>query len=394
MRVLHIITDLNGFGGTETTLFRYLRQSHASSAQQKVVVLREIGSSESVGARMVEAGISVTALEQDKGRMTWSAFVALYNFVKDYRPDVISAWLYHPCLLGAIVRMLLPFRCRLVWNIRSLLFCNFRQNPGRYLVQRSLALLRPISCPILATNSPTVIGDHGAIGFPVVEADWNVIPNGLDTTVFRPDPIARAEMRAQLGIASDALVIGCVGRYVPEKGYAFFFEALRGMLEHLDPATLARIHLLAVGNGVSLENPSFRDLAFSKLPAERTHFLGKRPDVPELLRVMDVFVLPSISEAFPNALLEAMATGVACVATDVGGCREALPDPDFLVAPGNATALLEAMLRLVNESIEQRTARGSRNRARVEANYSLSQMAARFDALFGIREIEAPAAIF
>lgn len=393
MRILHVITDLSGVGGTETTLFRYLCKAGGAPAEHKVVVLRDIGGPGSIGARIMESGISVTALGQGKGKMTLSGLFTLFRIAQEFRPDVISAWLYHPCLLAAVVRIFLPFKCRLVWNIRSLLFCNFRQHPGRYLVQRALGVIRPFSRPNLATNSPMVVSDHRAIGFPGDAAAWSVIPNGLDTTVFQPDRDSRSRVRFVLGIPQDALVIGCVGRFVPEKGYRYFFEALRMVLLQLEPAIAARVHLVAVGNGVSVDNAAFVALSESTLPEERMHFLGKRTDIPELLRAMDIFVLPSISEAFPNALLEAMATGVACVATDVGGCREAMSDSELLVMPGNPAALSKAIVLLLHESPEQREARGTRNRSRVEANYSLAQMRVRFDALFGIEAAAQVAAI-
>jgi glycosyltransferase involved in cell wall biosynthesis len=139
---------------------------------------------------------------------------------------------------------------------------------------------------------------------------------------------------------------------------------------------------MAAGNGVSSDNPAFLAISQGVLPQSNLHFLEKRSDIPRVLRGLDFFVLSSVSEAFPNSLLEAMATGLPAVATDVGACAEALPDGEPLVAPGKAEALCEAIHSAFMQDDGQRARRGATNREHVVQHFGLERMVARFDALF------------
>jgi glycosyltransferase involved in cell wall biosynthesis len=110
--------------------------------------------------------------------------------------------------------------------------------------------------------------------------------------------------------------------------------------------------------------------------------LGKRADVPRLLRALDFFVLASISDAFPNALIEAMSTGLACIATDVGQCGKVLNNPDCLVPPSDAEKLANCIIKLVEMSDGERHSLGSDNRERIAGHYELRKMVSRFDEVF------------
>ena len=99
------------------------------------------------------------------------------------------------------------------------------------------------------------------------------------------------------------------------------FEALTLVASMIRPKLLPHLHFLAAGNGVAPTNPVFSRLsAKSGISSANLHLLGRRPDTERLLRALDIFVLPSVSESFPNSLLEAMATALPCIASNVGDC--------------------------------------------------------------------------
>lgn len=139
-----------------------------------------------------------------------------------------------------------------------------------------------------------------------------VIPTGLRIEDYQ-SPMPRDEARARLGLSSDATVIGTVGALNEQKGHVYLLEAFARL--HRDDAIL-----LLVGEG--RRRKILLELATSLGIAARVRFIGQRDDVPELLRTLDIFVLPSLWEGLPYALLEATAAGVPLVTSDIPGCAD------------------------------------------------------------------------
>ena len=203
-----------------------------------------------------------------------------------------------------------------------------------------------------------------------------VVPNGVDTERFHP-PRDRAEERRALGWDPDEVCLIAVGRLVPVKDHALliwaFARATRGMKE--------RARLYVAGDG-PLKNELER-LARDLGMADRVVLLGRRDDVPVLLRASDVFVLPSKSEGMSNTLLEAMSTGLCCVATDVGGNPELVRHEEngLLVPAGEEAALAASLARLVRDrTLRERLGRAARRF--VERHHSLETMVKGYGRLY------------
>lgn len=200
-----------------------------------------------------------------------------------------------------------------------------------------------------------------------------VIPNGMDLSAYDgPATITRAEF----GFGPGDRIVGAIGRLTEQKGMIYLVRAL-GELAAEDPA----IRGLIVGEGP--DRPVLEQEAERWNVRDRIRFVGVRDDVPDLLRMMDVFVLPSLWEGQPLVLIEAMAAGTPIVASRVGGVPELLGDGarGLLVPPGDPKALAEAIrlaLARPNEVIERIEA--GRRHAREER--SVASMAARYAALF------------
>jgi glycosyltransferase involved in cell wall biosynthesis len=166
----------------------------------------------------------------------------------------------------------------------------------------------------------------------VEERRLSVIQNGIALDRFRPDPRARARVRGELGIASEAWVVGTVGRVAEEKNQALLLRAMAPLLG-------TACHAVVVGDGPLL--PSLRELAGSLAVASSVHLLGTRGDVPDVLNAFDVFVLCSDTEGLPLVIPEAMATGLAVVSTRVGGVPSVVEDgrTGLLVRAGDEEGL-------------------------------------------------------
>lgn len=205
----------------------------------------------------------------------------------------------------------------------------------------------------------------------VPRAKIAVVPNGIDLSRLPPFSIDRAAARAAAGLAPDRRVVAQVGRLTPQKDYPTFLRAAA-----LVAAERPDVDFLVVGQG-PLRNELER-LAASLGIASRVRFLGLRHDVPELLGAVDVLVLASVFEGFPNVVLEAMATGAVAVATDVDGARELIASGEhgLLVPVGQPAAVADAVTRLLgNGALTERLAIAARRR--VEAEFTVEVMARR-----------------
>jgi sugar transferase (PEP-CTERM/EpsH1 system associated) len=209
----------------------------------------------------------------------------------------------------------------------------------------------------------------------VPAAKVTCLPNGVDLARF-DRRFSREHMRYELGIPQDARVIGTVGRHDPVKDYPSLLRAFASVQEQS-----RRAWLVLCGDGP--EGPRLRTMAQDLGIADRTVFTGFRDDVPDVLSAFDVFCLPSVTEGMSNAILEAMASRLPCVATRVGGNGELVTHgvTGLLVPTQNAERLAESLTYLVSdEDVCAQMARASR--ARAEARFSLDGMVRNYEDLY------------
>ena len=196
-----------------------------------------------------------------------------------------------------------------------------------------------------------------------------VIYNGVDTAVFRPaEPAERDSLRRSLRVPGDAIVLISVGSLKPIKGFDVLLDAFAPLAKR-EP----RARLVVVGDGPDRTALEARARAL-QIDGQVT-FLGLRDDVHALYRMADALVLASRTEALPTVILEAMASGLPVIATNVGGVPE-MVEPDasgLLVAPENAAALSDALQRVV-ASNETRRRLGGRGRAIVQERFRIETM--------------------
>jgi sugar transferase (PEP-CTERM/EpsH1 system associated) len=205
------------------------------------------------------------------------------------------------------------------------------------------------------------------------------IVNGVDIESFTPRTVRAGTPGSPFG--DPALwICGTVGRLQPVKNQALLAHAFVRALADT-PSLRSRMRLVIVGDGPMhgeirsiLERGGVADLAW---------LTGARTDVADLLRMLDVFVLPSLAEGISNTILEAMATGLPVVATDVGGNGELIDGgrTGVLVQSGDVAALADALARYANAPEAARLA-GLAGRARAEQLYALDAMVAQYEALY------------
>lgn len=173
---------------------------------------------------------------------------------------------------------------------------------------------------------------------------FKIIPNGVNTDVFNNDAVVRTQERKALNINDDVFVIGMVGRFNPQKGHIFLIEAVREL-----SLTHKNFKVLLIGVG-EMEN-EIRHLVTKYNLSDWIIFYGQSLEVHQILQVFDCFVLPSLWEGMPLAILEAMATGLPVIATDVAGTREVLQNEinGLLIPSKDSTAITRGLIRLIDD---------------------------------------------
>ncbi|MFY3549444.1 glycosyltransferase family 4 protein [Achromobacter insolitus] len=364
LRVLHIITGL-GQGGAESVLFRLATYPEAN-VEHVVVSLTDEGI---YGERLRAAGVAVHVLGMKRGRVSLGGFLALRALVAAERPDAVQTWMYHADLIGGLAARLAGVRA-IAWGIR---------NSGEHL-ERSSRSARMVlrACALLSGRIPKAIvcaaqksaERHADKGYN--RARMVVIANGYDLSRYAPNAEARSRVRAQWGVPQDVPAIGCVARWDPLKDHANLLRAIAALVRDGRDAGL---RCVLIGRGMETDNAELGALVDKLGLRDRLVLAGPSDDVPAAMNGLDLHVLSSCAEGFPNVVAEAMACGVYCVVTDVGDAAYIVGDAGVVVPPEQPEALargIETALREVAARGRERA--GEAGRARVLENFDIARM--------------------
>ncbi|MBA2079826.1 MAG: glycosyltransferase [Rhodanobacter sp. 68-29] len=367
MNITHVVENLNR-GGLERVVIDLVMLQHQQGHRCQVVCLFQRGS---LAPELDAAGIPVHACDKGRG-IDFGALARVRRLIRDHRTEVLhshNAVAHYLAVLASV-----GLDVGKVVNTRHGMGGMQRWNRAEMLYRASLARTDAVAMVCEAACD-------GALEHRLVPRDkLRVVPNGLRVQEFTvASPAARERLRASLGLPPQTRLVGTVGRLNWAKDQANLIRAFRRVHEQLPDTAL-----VLIGDG-GLRG-ELEACARDEGVAAAVRFLGDRSDVRDLLQGLDVFVLSSVSEGYSMALLEASATALPIVATDVGGNREIVRDGSTgsMVPARDVDALAQAILLLLREPA--RAARyGTAARAMMEASGSLEAMAVRYAALYEAR---------
>lgn len=369
--VMHVISNLYD-GGAEGALYRLCL--HSPGFKHVVVCMMDEGK---YGPMLEAAGVHVHCLRMPQGKPTWRGVLHFWRLIRGLRPDVVQTWMYHADLMGGVMARLCGVR-KVFWGIR-----HGNLTPGT--VKASTIKVAKL-CSRLSTWIPSRIVScsqqameaHTAIGYD--KSRMTVIPNGYELSRYAPVASARARLRTQWGVAENTLLLGMVARFNAQKDHANLIFALQ-QLKQKGTA----FHCVLVGTGMDFGNPDLQVLLKKYGVADVVSLLGRRDDVPDVMNALDLHVLSSLGEAFPNVLAEAMACGTPCVTTDVGDAAYIVGETGWVVPPQDSDELAVALLqaRHVWEiSPDVWSSRREASRKRIVENFSIERMAQAYAAVW------------
>lgn len=367
-RIRHVIDSL-GPGGAERLLCAYAPRLETLGLAVDVVVLQARGGNP-MRAPLERAGIPVTMVEVSRLRRV-DQILAFHRAMKAAAPDLLHCHLEFSSLLGALGGAMTG--TPVVATLHTLHAPGATDGGGarRWLMYRAMA--RFADRVICLTEANARIARQTGLG----RARLEVLPNGVEIEAFDAPPQRdRAAIRAEFGIPVEAPLAVAVCVLRPEKGIDRLVSAVPQLLRAIPDA-----QVLIVGDGP--EMPRLTAQARREAPHGRVHFAGYRTDIADILRAADVFVLPTLFDAQPTVILEAMAARLPVVSTRVAGVPDMIEDGThgLLVEPDDVPALAGALSRVMALPAVAR-ALGAAGRRRAEVDFSMTRQVERLAQLY------------
>lgn len=387
-KILFIINGLN-LGGAETALYRLLcsLQSPQPTAKQNqtvppyderqviplyqfnVIVLNEKGY---YSEAIEEMGITIHYLAIRKKPLR--GFFQLLRLIKQIQPEIVQTWLYHADLVGGVAAKLCGVPI-ILWGVR----CEGTGlKKSTHLIKRVCAILSWFIPTWIIINSTTALTHHQKLGYH--SKKFKLIPNGFDSRKFSPTTDIH---EIKLPVARDtALLFGTLARFHEDKDYFNLIQAIDNVCLHHPHA-----YFVLCGPGCHQNNKQLATMLKTLRAPQHVLLINGVADAAAYLNQLDVFILSSKTEGFPNSLAEAMLCGLPCVATAVGEAPDMLGECGLLVPKQNPEALAHACITLIHKPPSERATMGKLARSRIEQRYSSANNQKLLQALYEDRPL-------
>lgn len=359
--IFHVISGLND-GGAEAVLYRLCVND--KTIKHHVVSMMDEGK---YGALLREAGVQVFCLSMPRGRVTLGGLWRLWRLLRQIRPQVVQTWMYHADLVGGVIARFAGVR-QVFWNIRHSTLDVEKSRRSTIWVARLCARISSRVPSTIICCAQRALEVHRELGYAADKLQ--VIPNGYDLVRFCVDEDARVRLRAEWNV-EDRWLIGMIGRFDPLKDHKNLLDALAIIKSHgVD------FYCVLVGCGLDGSNTQLTTWLGELNLTGEVKLLGQRMDIPDVMNALDVHVLSSSSEAFPNVVAEAMACGTPAVVTDVGDAALIVGETGWIVPPKDPIALADALLKSRSAMFDKSAwqARCTAVRQRMEDHFNLRRM--------------------
>jgi glycosyltransferase involved in cell wall biosynthesis len=363
-RINFLITGLD-YGGAEVQLVHLATRLKARGWDVRII---SIMPHHDFIEELSSSGIPVVSLEV-KGKnplIIFRAYIRLLRILRSWNPHILHCHMFHANLLGRMTRLFYstPVSLSTIQTIYE----------GGKLRDIAYRLSDPLTD--LTTICSSVSAERFIRISAVPEHKLIVIPNGVDITEFRPSQEIRKHLRKELKL-DERFAWLAAARLEVQKDYPCLLHAFARVAPGYPNAIL-----LIAGQG--LLRPALAGLVDKLGLSEKVRFLGLRKDLPGLMNAADSFVMSSAWEGMPIVLLDASATGLPIVATDVGGNREVVVygESGLLAPPKNADALAGSMLQMMALPDAERRQMGEAGRRYIEEHYSLEHIVDTWEALY------------
>lgn len=370
--VVYIITSL-AMGGAQKVLLGLLANQQLKAKPPLVVSLLK---TEGLQQAFAEIGAEVFYLELEKPQLIFKKIFQLRQLLAERQIKILYSFLHHANLFALFMAKLSSKpHPMVIWGLHDTpLKGLYTRWQHRLLFSLTVRLAHfPHKVILVSERSQQRYLEVGYLA-----KNMQLIPNGVLVQPVDPEQtkLARQTVRAELGLGVDALLIGSLTRSVPEKDLPLMLTAFAQLV------TKQSVYLVLVGEGVDAKNTELQAQITSLGLDDRVYTLGVRQDAARLIRAFDIATLSSRSEALPLFLVEAMALGIPCVATDVGDIGLVLGEQGELIAAGDSEALATAWQKVLSYSSAEKQLKIQAAWQHIQMNFSRERMQQQHLALF------------
>ncbi len=353
-RIFYFITDID-IGGAEKMLFELVQRIDRSKFIPDVGCLKGEGI---VGKKLEALGIKVRYFHIEK---LWHIYKLsnIVSFLRQERFDILHSYLFHANIIGRVCGRIAGIPI----IISSIRVCEKKKQYHLWMDRITSWMVNLEICVSKEVKNFTIEKAN------ISEHKLKIVENGI------PDSFLDA-VTSYRNKKAHSLVVGTVARLSEQKGIKYLLHAAKRIIEQFPSITV-----IIAGSGPL--SSQLKELSTKLNISRNVKFIGFRNDIPELLSVIDIFVLPSLWEGMPNVVLEAMAAGKPVIATDTGGSKDLIDSNinGVLVEPGNSEALAEAILKLLGDPA-QRQRLGESAREKVKERFPIDKMVSKTEQVY------------
>lgn len=355
--MVHVITNFSGVGGAEMMLSRLIQQTQ--NEYQHIII--SLMKTSDVYASTLDLCTTYFSLNWN-GLNSVAVLAKLKKLLKELSPKTIQCWMYHANVMTSLSILGLKNKPQVFWGIHHSLASPKEESISTKIALALSKLLAPQPTGIIYCAHSS-LQQHEQFGFK--NSCSHVIENGVSLDKF------------QLNLSlHEPCVIGFAGRYHIAKGYSYLFKTIQ---HFKDQPVIFKI----AGHGANLDNPEIKKYFEQyQLDENKVQLLDQVSDMPAFYQSIDAFLMTSITEGFPTVLVEAMASGLVCISTDVGDAQYIVKDLGYIVPARDTDGLVQAILEYLALSKAEKLQLKQSVRQRVELNFSIEHISQQYIAMW------------
>jgi len=369
-RILFLMVHLD-YGGAEVGLLTTLKNIDRERFDCRVLSIEKRGR---IGGQIEKEGFEVIYMNENARLYNLPLVFKIVNVLKRYKPDILHTSLFYANFFGRVASL---------FNRPHAIITEER---SMYTEKRFYHIM--LDRLLSRLTDKIIVCSKAVLDFTIKQEGidpekFYLIYNAVDADRFNIIQTKDA-LRAGYGFDGGDFIVGTVGSVIPKKGHKILIEAAAELNKRIPS-----LKIIIVGDGQGRQG--LEKMVSGAGLKNKVIFLGSRNDIPELMRTMDVFALPSFQEGFPRTLIEAMYMSLPVVASEVSGIPEIVSDGvnGLLVAPGDTQGLTEKIFMLY-ESAKLRDSLGIQARKKVESGYMPENYARRLEQLYSVLTTRGP----